>query len=154
MKNNTRKATKKGTGKGTRKGSATTATPEFSQRTGRAVTTTTKFDSGDAEPIADAAGEIGNAAHALFFNSPNLPPFLRNSIEQKIKQAAARLNMPDSYDTDDDRPAFQQTVDLFIAAGDELFLPSSPLEDSGLMYQSEIYEHLRGDRQKIAALVR
>jgi len=80
--------------------------------------------SNTAEDIEEAAGETGRIAHLLFFTYREQPAFIRDAITNALGRAAAALSLPNPDETEDDRTAYQQLIDLVNAAGDDFKLPA------------------------------
>ena len=78
-----------------------------------------------AEDIEEAAGETGRIAHLLFFTYREQPAFIRDAITNALGRAAAALSLPNPDETEDDRTAYQQLIDLVNAAGDDFKLPAA-----------------------------
>jgi hypothetical protein len=76
------------------------------------------------EDIEEAAGETGRIAHLLFFTYREQPAFIRDAITNALGRAAAALSLPNPDETEDDRTAYQQLIDLVNAAGDDFKLPA------------------------------
>jgi hypothetical protein len=87
-------------------------------------TSTKKTAKGKAEDIEEAAGETGRIAHLLFFTYREQPAFIRDAITNALGRAAAALSLPNPDETEDDRTAYQQLIDLVNAAGDDFKLPA------------------------------
>ncbi len=77
-----------------------------------------------AGDIEEAAGETGRIAHLLFFTYREQPAFIRDAITNALGRAAAALSLPNPDETEDDRTAYQQLIDLVNAAGDDFKLPA------------------------------
>ncbi|HLL73589.1 MAG TPA: hypothetical protein VK363_19280 [Pyrinomonadaceae bacterium] len=117
MKNNTGKTTEKGTAKKTaRRMSASDHNENYAELK-------------ENQPH-------GTPAYNLFYTIGSMPAFVQSAIADALSRAAAALNLPDpNADGLDEREEFKRVVEIFKAAGDELFL-NDPQGDEGTPEQA------------------